>query len=130
MAKKEDINKNFEQLKKQMIEKKKMAENTNVDNFTNKNVDNFINVNTNMEPAKKINTNENDSLISVGKIKIKKVEKLEEPKRITYYLRPETIKKIDKFSKACGMGKSEFVQKLLEEVLNNLEIEKWITDEG
>lgn len=67
MAKKEDINKNFEQLKKQMIEKKKMAENTNVDNFTNKNVDNFINVNTNMEPAKKINNNENDSLISVGK---------------------------------------------------------------
>lgn len=124
MARREDINKNFEQLKKQMIEKKKMAENTNVDDFTNKNVDDFTNVNTNIEATKKSNTNENDSLISVGKIRIKKVEKLEEPKRITYYLRPETIKKIDKFSKACGMGKSEFVQKILEEVLNNLEIEK------
>ena len=124
MARKEDINKNFEQLKKQMIEKKKMAENTNVDDFTNKNVDDFTNANTNIEATKKSNTNENDSLISVGKIRIKKVEKLEEPKRITYYLRPETIKKIDKFSKACGMGKSEFVQKILEEVLNNLEIEK------
>ena len=87
MARREDINKNFEQLKKQMIEKKKMAENTNVDDFTNKNVDDFTNANTNIEATKKSNTNENDSLISVGKIRIKKVEKLEEPKRITYYLR-------------------------------------------
>ena len=124
MAKKEDLNKNFEQLKKQMMEKKKMAENTTVDEFTNKNVNISTNVNTNVE-FKDVNTsNVNDSLISVGKIRIKKVEKLEAPKRITYYLRPETIKKIDKFSKACGMGKSEFVQKILEEVLNNLEIEK------
>lgn len=62
--------------------------------------------------------------ININKIVIKKVEKPEMPKRITYYLRPETIKKIDKFSKASGMGKSEFVQKILDEVLNNLEIEK------
>lgn len=122
MAKKEDINKNFEQLKKQMIEKKKLAENTNIDDSTNKNVDDFVNINTNNNSVKK--SDNKDSLISIGKVRIKKVEKLEEPKRITYYLRPETIKKIDKFSKACGMGKSEFVQKILEEVLNNLEIEK------
>lgn len=62
--------------------------------------------------------------ININKIVIKKVEKPEMPKRITYYLRPETIKKIDKFSKASGMGKSEFVQKILDEVLNNLEIKK------
>lgn len=62
--------------------------------------------------------------VNVNKIVIKKVEKQEAPKRITYYLKPETIKKIDKFSKMAGMGKSEFVQTLLEEVLNNLEIEK------
>ena len=59
-----------------------------------------------------------------AKIIIKKVEKEEAPKRITYYLKEETIKKIDKFSKLAGMGKSEFVQKILEEILNNLEIEK------
>ena len=47
LAKKEDINKNFEQLKKQMIEKKKLAENTNIDDSTNKNVDDFVNINTN-----------------------------------------------------------------------------------
>lgn len=62
--------------------------------------------------------------ININKIVIKKIEKPELPKRITYYLRPDTIKKIDKFSKLAGMGKSEFVQKILDEVLNNLEIEK------
>ncbi|SHJ44879.1 hypothetical protein SAMN02745163_02000 [Clostridium cavendishii DSM 21758] len=61
--------------------------------------------------------------ININKIVIKKVEKFEAPKRITYYLRPETIAKIDKFSKLTGMGKSEFVQKILDEVLNNLEVE-------
>lgn len=65
-----------------------------------------------------------DVNVSVNKIVIKKIEKQEAPKRITYYLKPNTIKKIDKFSKAAGMGKSEFVQTLLEEILNNLEIEK------
>lgn len=62
--------------------------------------------------------------ISMNKIIIKKIEKQEAPKRITYYLKPETIKKIDKFSKATGMGKSEFVQTILDEILNNLEVEK------
>lgn len=62
--------------------------------------------------------------ININKIIIKKVEKQEQPKRITYYLKPETIKKIDKFSRLSGMGKSEFVQKILDEVLNNLEIER------
>jgi hypothetical protein len=62
--------------------------------------------------------------ISMNRIVLKKVEKQEAPKRITYYLKPETIKKIDKFSKAAGMGKSEFVQTILDEILNNLEIEK------
>ncbi|MGL4772222.1 MAG: hypothetical protein ACRC2K_01535 [Clostridium sp.] len=62
--------------------------------------------------------------VSMSKIVIKRVEKPEQPKRITYYLRPETIKKIDKFSRLAGMGKSEFVQQILDTVLNNLEIEK------
>lgn len=62
--------------------------------------------------------------ININRIVIKKIEKPELPKRITYYLRPDTIKKIDKFSRLAGMGKSEFVQKILDEVLNNLEIEK------
>ena len=62
--------------------------------------------------------------INMNRIVLKKVEKQEAPKRITYYLKPETIKKIDKFSKAAGMGKSEFVQTILDEILNNLEIEK------
>lgn len=62
--------------------------------------------------------------LNINKIVIRKVEKQEAPKRITYYLKPETIKKIDKFSKAAGMGKSEFVQTILDEILNNLEIEK------
>lgn len=69
-------------------------------------------------------TKKEEPAVNMSKIIIKKVEKPEQPKRITYYLKPETIKKIDRYSKMAGMGKSEFVQTLLEEVLNNLEIEK------
>lgn len=65
-----------------------------------------------------------EAQVSMNKIIIKKIEKPEQPKRITYYLKPETIKKIDRYSRMAGMGKSEFVQNILDTVLNNLEIEK------
>ena len=60
-----------------------MAENTNVDNFTNKNVDNFINVNTNMEPAKKINTIQGNIKNNVAtQINIKKLDNIIDNKQI------------------------------------------------
>lgn len=58
------------------------------------------------------------------KITIKKIEKPEAPKRATYYLMTDTIKKIEKISKITGMGKSKLVQTLLDQALENLEIEK------
>lgn len=58
------------------------------------------------------------------KITIKKIEKPEAPKRATYYLMSDTIKKIEKISKITGMGKSKLVQTLLDQALENLEIEK------
>lgn len=68
---------------------------------------------------------ENDTFekTSAPKIIIKRQEKQDVPKRITYYLNNSTIKKIDKYSKAAGMGKSAFVQTLLDIALENLEIE-------
>lgn len=86
---------------------------------------NVIDINNNSDSKQSLSSEITETKdINVSKIIIKKVEKQETPKRITYYLKPETIKKIDKFSKMAGMGKSEFVQTLLDEVLNNLEIEK------
>lgn len=67
---------------------------------------------------------QNKPSVQMNKIIIKKLEKPEQPKRITYYLRPETIKKIDLYSEMAGMGKSEFVQNILDTVLNNLEVEE------
>lgn len=58
------------------------------------------------------------------KIKIKKQEKPEAPRRATYYLKQETIRKIEKVSKMSGIGKSKLVQLLLDQALDNLEIEK------
>lgn len=171
MAKnKGDINKNFENLKAQMMKKKELAESThNNENkiedlsiYTHRNINKGIsNIEKHENNKENINFNENNHInnnsendnielyiddeiedinvgtteyiakktgvvsdININKIIIKKVEKQEPPKRITYYLRPDTIKKIDKFSRLSGMGKSEFVQKILDEVLNNLEIEK------
>lgn len=60
----------------------------------------------------------------VIKIKIKKQEKPEAPRRATYYLKQETIRKIEKVSKMSGIGKSKLVQLLLDQALDNLEIEK------
>lgn len=76
---------------------------------------NYINVD--------VNTNKNNyEYIDTKKFIIKKSQKKELPKRITYYLKPSTIGKIDRLSKKASMGKSEFVQKVLDNILDNLEI--------
>lgn len=148
-----DINKNFELLKAQMKKKREMAENIAEETesqpkqqdyeMTKDNEEQSYEENEGLEEETQEYFEEEEtedleyrkgveytaksgvvSDININKIVIKKIEKPELPKRITYYLRPDTIKKIDKFSKLAGMGKSEFVQKILDEVLNNLEIEK------
>lgn len=109
------IDKNFENLKAQMMRKKDMAkkqeeviEVTEIEETNN--LENVVSYETVEQP-------------SAPKIIIKKQEKQDIPKRITYYLNNSTIKKIDKYSKAAGMGKSAFVQTLLDIALENLEIE-------
>ena len=117
---KPDLNQNFEMLKKQMQKKRELAENT----INLKEIEEDDDLKVESLPSSSRETTSSDVDMNLNKIIIKKVVKPEAPKRITYYLRPDTIKKIDKFSKMAGMGKSEFVQKILDEVLNNLEIEK------
>lgn len=112
---KNDVNKNFEKLKEEMMKKKVNASNSisNEDEKENNNEYIYENVNEN----KNVNTS-----IESNKIVIKKAKKVQPPKRTTYYLNQETIKKIDKYSKLTGMGKSELVQTLLDIALNNLEV--------
>ena len=117
---KPDLNQNFEMLKKQMQKKRELAENT----INLKEIKENDDLKVEGLPSSSNETTNSDVDMNLNKIIIKKVVKPEAPKRITYYLKPDTIKKIDKFSKMAGMGKSEFVQKILDEVLNNLEIEK------
>ncbi|MEF9991464.1 MAG: hypothetical protein RSD22_06585 [Romboutsia sp.] len=119
---KSTINTNFENLKAEMMRKKEVAKDVVDDKteYTNNNVNSYEYENTN------VNINENNASntnISQNKIVIKKAAKPHPPKRITYYLNQDTIKKIEKYSKLTGMGKSELVQTLLDISLNNLEIE-------
>ncbi|KEH96739.1 hypothetical protein [Clostridium botulinum] len=136
VKKKDSISSNFENLKAQMLKKRELAENISNQvisepiiekkpiEYENKDVyindDKDVDVNKNIYDDEPVSDNEN---IGINRFVIKKAEKKEMPKRITYYLKPSTIQKIDKLSKKAGMGKSEFVQKILEDVLENLEIQ-------
>lgn len=126
---KQDVNSNFEKLKAEMMKKKVNAMSSNnvedeitIENeFENRNENVNTNNNVNINKYEESNNDSNTS-ISSNKIVIKKAKKVQPPKRITYYLNVDTIKKIDKYSKLTGMGKSELVQTLLEVALDNLEV--------
>ncbi|MGL4803487.1 MAG: hypothetical protein ACRC18_14585 [Cetobacterium sp.] len=129
---KNNINTNFENLKAEMMKKKEGAQKTT--NNTTVNVNNCEVVDKNVNIDKYDYTSDSnsdinevdsssDANISQNKIVIKKAKKEQPPKRITYYLKQDTIKKIERYSKLTGMGKSELVQTLLEISLNNLEVE-------
>lgn len=112
------IDQNFENLKAQMMRKKDLAiKNEQIKSDDHLQIEEISNIeNTN-------NINQEIKANSSAKIVIKKQEKPDVPKRITYYLNNSTIKRIDKYSKMAGMGKSSFVQTLLDLALDNLEIE-------
>lgn len=112
---KTNIDKNFENLKAQMIKKKDIAKKQEESKKISEQNNYLI-----MEEQKAVKEDINDR---APKIIIKKQEKADVPKRITYYLNSSTIKKIDKYSNMAGMGKSAFVQTLLDLALDNLEIE-------
>lgn len=127
---KNEINANFENLKAEMMKRKEVAKETKNKLPENKNINVNVNdyINTNDVCVKNECVNQEHahtqtSGISANKIVIKKTMKVQPPKRITYYLNQDTIEKIDEYSKITGMGKSEFVQTLLDISLNNLEIE-------
>ena len=107
--KKSSVETNFERLKKEMLQKRERAEKVNV----SENVNSDTNVNTNNNVNK-----------SVNKFVIRVENKEVRIRRQTYYLKEDTIQKIDVISEQSGIGKSELVQKILEDVLNNLEILK------
>lgn len=106
--------------------KTNIFENNNTDYNNDNTVNHIENIEVNNITNKSQNTDNSSDTgtnISQNKIVIKKAQKVQPPKRITYYLNQDTIKKIEKYSKLTGMGKSEFVQTLLDISLNNLEIE-------
>ena len=109
---KNNLDKNFENLKAQMMRKKDMVKKQDDTPVVDK-----------IDIQENIIENDTFEKQSAPKIIIKRQEKQDVPKRITYYLNNSTIKKIDKYSKAAGMGKSAFVQTLLDIALENLEIE-------
>jgi len=53
----------------------------------------------------------------------KKSDDIDDIIRQTYYLRMSTIKRIKKLSKVADMGVSEFLQTVLNNVLDNIKIE-------
>ncbi len=59
-----------------------------------------------------------------NKIRVQKKEEKETLKRCTFYFTQQLINSIDKKSKELNMGKSEFLRKLIEKALGNLEIEE------
>ena len=85
--------------------------------------DGLFNLNTN----KSVNTNVNNDVDNVNKnvnivINIKEDDYLNVPVRQTYYLKPSTIRKIKKLSKRAEMGVSEFLQVVLDSVIDNIDI--------
>lgn len=107
ITEKNDVNKNVNK-----------SDDVDVNVYTNVNDD--VNVNVNVNDYKDVNKFVNKN---VNKILINKKDKKPEPKRSTYYLMPETIQKIEKVSKATGIGKSTLVQQLLDMALDLVEIE-------
>lgn len=113
--------------------------NKNIDNDSinnddvNVNVNNDVNIDSDIDVYEIIDndTYENDNInnivndevnINANKFVIEKQEKVDTTKRATYYLLPQTIKKIEKLSKATGIGKSALVQRLLDQALDLVEI--------
>lgn len=102
--------------------------NVNIDNDTNRNISDDRNVSVNRNNNR--NNNGNNIGNNYGNIDstssnafILKVGKREDAiKRQSYYLKDSTIKKIDDISISSGIGKSELVQRILEEALNNIQI--------
>lgn len=84
------------------------------------NVNDDVNVNVNINDDKNVNNFVNKN---VNKIVINKKDKKLDPKRATYYLMPATIQKIERVSKATGIGKSTLVQQLLDMALDLVEVE-------
>lgn len=88
------------------------------------NVNDDVNVNVNINDDKNVNSNVNNFVNkNVNKIVINKKDKKLDPKRATYYLMPATIQKIERVSKATGIGKSTLVQQLLDMALDLVEVE-------
>jgi len=89
-----------------------MGKDTNVNK--NNNVNN-VDIDTNKVTDKSVNKNVN---IVINK----KKEEVDDIIRTTYYLRISTIKKIKRMSRVADMGVSEFLQTVLDSVIDNIDI--------
>lgn len=69
--------------------------------------------------------NDNDVSGNIsGNIVIKKAQDKVKIKRVSYYLKPTTIKKIEQLAKVADMGISEFLQTILDAALEQVKIEE------
>lgn len=101
-----------------------MSNRVSLNDKTSKTVNELINVNndTNKDVNNDTDINKDTPVIQNRFVlEVKKKEEID-LKRATYYLKPDIIKQIEKIAKKTNMGKSELVQKILEEALSNIEI--------
>lgn len=83
------------------------------------NENNDENENTNMDTDTNVNVNVNVNKIVIHR---KQEDKGEELQRATFYFKKKHLKSIDKYYKQSGMGKSEFLNDLLDQAFAALEI--------
>lgn len=91
--------------------------NSDVINYTNVNVNKSVNNDTNKNIYKNVYKDENTNAFILNFNKKEDVIK-----RQTYYIKESTIDKIDRIAESSGIGKSELVQKILEEALKSIKI--------
>jgi len=77
-------------------------------------VNDSVAIDTNVSETKIVPSNRN--------IVINKNENKITPRRISYYLKPNTIEKIEELSKKSNKGISEFLQNLFDTILDDIEI--------
>lgn len=94
----------------------------NISNDINGNIDRNVSINKGRNDDSNGNENKNTDRGVANTIVISKPVAVEKPKRVSYYLRPGTIKSIEKLAKKSGMGISQFLQELLDTTLDKIEI--------
>jgi len=96
--------------------------NVSVDNDINNSENNNVSGNVSDNDSENVSVNRNNSGNVSVNIVINKQVRNEEPKRVSYYLKPSTIEKIAELARQADMGISQFLQNILDDALSKVEI--------